>query len=236
MLGPALAVTFVVLLVLGLVRWHEAPPTTVSDICTLLAGKPGWYRSLAQSEARWGVPAAIQMAIVFQESSFRARARPPRRWLWGFIPWRRPSTAYGYAQALDGTWREYKDQVARTGASRRHFPDITDFVGWYLATIHQQTAVAKSDAFNLYLAYHEGPGGFARGRYRAKPWLMKVADRVADRAETYQRQLDACESDLRRVSLWRRWRAGGIALGIAAITALAWRRHTRARPPRGRSR
>ncbi len=232
-----MAVAFVVLLIFGLVRSHEAPPTNPMDVCALLADKHGWYRSLVRSEAQWGVPAAIQMAILFQESSFRARARPPRRWLWGFIPWRRPSTAYGYAQALDGTWREYREQVGRTGASRRHFPDVTDFVGWYLATIHQRTAVAKSDAFNLYLAYHEGPAGFTRGRYRAKPWLMKVADRVSDRAELYQRQLDECDAALRRTSIWHRWRAAGVTLVIAVATLLAWRqRAKRTRPSRKRSR
>jgi hypothetical protein len=49
-----------------------------------------------------------------------------------------------------------------------------------------------SDARNQYLAYHEGRTGFARQSYQAKPWLMDVAQNVAERAEMYQFQLASC--------------------------------------------
>ena len=41
------------------------------------------------------------MAIIKQESSFIADAKPDRRKLLGFIPWKRKSSARGYAQAID---------------------------------------------------------------------------------------------------------------------------------------
>jgi hypothetical protein len=52
--------------------------------------------------------------------------------------------------------------------------------------------VPLSDARNQYLAYHEGHAGYRRGSYNAKPWLLRVADSVADRAATYEMQLVSC--------------------------------------------
>ena len=40
------------------------------------------------------------MSFVYQESSFKADARPEREKILGFIPWFRPSSAVGYSQAL----------------------------------------------------------------------------------------------------------------------------------------
>ncbi len=240
-LGPILAAGFLLLFGVALLRWHEAPPPGSDDVCALLMDKSGWYRSVKRSEKRWHVPAAVQLAILFQASSFRAGARPPRRLLWGFIPWRRPSSAYGYAQALDGTWRDYQQRAAGPRASRRHFPDVSNFVGWYGREIHRQTGVETSDARNLYLAYHEGPAGYARGSHLAKPWLLKVAEKVADRANLYAGQLDGCDGQLQRRSLYRRALTGVAALLVAAGVFYARGRHkaghgTRRRRPSTRRR
>ncbi len=223
-LGPILATGFLLLFGVALLRWHEAPPSVSGDVCTLLMDKSGWYRSVRRSEKRWKVPVAVQLAILFQESSFRAGARPPRRMLWGVIPWRRPSSAYGYAQALDGTWRDYQRRVAGPRASRRHFPDVSDFVGWYGREIHQRAGIETSDAYNLYLAYHEGPAGYARGSHLAKPWLLKVAEKVAARAALYDRQLEACDGQLQRRSIYRRAFTGIAALLAVTLVVYAWGR------------
>ena len=45
---------------------------------------------------------------------------------------------------------------------------------------------------NQYLAYHEGLGGFENRSFLAKPWLMTISDKVADRAALYQAQLRDC--------------------------------------------
>ncbi|HAW17359.1 MAG TPA: hypothetical protein DCW89_03625 [Oceanospirillaceae bacterium] len=52
--------------------------------------------------------------------------------------------------------------------------------------------IRPSDTYNLYLAYHEGNGGFAKKSYLAKPWLLKVAKNVANQAERYRSQLAFC--------------------------------------------
>jgi hypothetical protein len=54
------------------------------------------------------------------------------------------------------------------------------------------TGVPTWDAFNQYLAYHEGHAGYRRGSYNAKSWLLRVADDVAERALTYEMQLISC--------------------------------------------
>jgi len=51
----------------------------------------------------------------------------------------------------------------------------------------------KWDAKNLYLAYHEGHGGYQRKSYLNKAWLKRVSDKVAYRARLFQRQLNACK-------------------------------------------
>ena len=55
-----------------------------------------------------------------------------------------------------------------------------------------RNGIALSDARNQYLAYHEGHTGFARGSYNSKSWLLRVADQVAARADTYRSQLTRC--------------------------------------------
>ena len=75
------------------------------------------------------MPVHVLMATIRIESGFEQRARPPRRKLLGFIPWTRASTAYGYSQALDGTWDEYRATTGNRGARRTNFSDAVDFVG-----------------------------------------------------------------------------------------------------------
>ena len=112
------------------------------------------------------------------------------------LPGPRPTSAFGYGQVLDGTWRDYQRSTQRPGADRDDFGDVTDFIGWYADGVRRRTGIAKDDAYRLYLAYHEGPEGYARGTHNKKAWLLRVARRVETRAATYQRQYDGCRDDL----------------------------------------
>lgn len=145
----------------------------------------------------------IAMSIMNQESAFKRRARPPRRYLLGIIPWRRPTSAYGYAQAVDGTWREYLQATGNRSRKRTNFADATDFIHWYMNEAFRSNDVAKSDAYSLYLNYHEGIAGFRRGTYKQKPWLEGVALKVQRRAENYQAQYAKCKDSL-KPGLWER--------------------------------
>ncbi|MDX1482585.1 MAG: hypothetical protein R3315_12955 [Woeseiaceae bacterium] len=174
----------------------SAPPANVENICAIFKEKKSWYRDAKKSEERWGTPIHVQLAIIRQESSFRFDARPARNKLLGFIPWTRPSDAYGYAQALDSTWQWYKDDTGRRFADRDDFGDAIDFVGWYTDVSTRTAGISKWDPYNQYLAYHEGQGGWQRGSYRSKRWLMQVARTVDYRAKEWGAQLVRCEDDL----------------------------------------
>ena len=137
---------------------------------------------MVASSARWGAPIPVQMAIIWRESSFRSNVRPPGR----------VSSAYGFSQALDGTWEWYQDDTGRSSADRTDFDDAADFVGWYMAKSRAMNGIGMWDAYNQYLAYHEGHTGHRRGSYNQKEWLLGVADRVADQATRYARQLPDC--------------------------------------------
>jgi len=170
------------------------PPKNIDNICSIFSEKSDWYEDSYQVYTRWGVPIPVQMAIMYQESSFRADAQPPRPWLLGFIPWFRSSSAFGYAQAKDETWADYISNTGNSGADRDDFTDATDFIGWYCAVSEKQLGIPKTDAKNLYLAYHEGHGGFKKRSYLKKGWLQQTANKVANRAQRFQKQLSTCRA------------------------------------------
>jgi hypothetical protein len=173
-----------------------SPPKDVDDICEIFREKSGWYDDAKSSRARWGVPISVMMAFMHQESRFVATAKPARRMIWGIIPGPRASDAYGYSQAKDDTWRRYERESGNYGADRDDFDDAVDFVGWYNDVSYRTNGIAKDDGFRLYLAYHEGHGGYTRGTYRSKQWLVDVARKVDDRAKRYNRQLQGCVKEL----------------------------------------
>ncbi|MEO0761502.1 MAG: NAD kinase, partial [Pseudomonadota bacterium] len=82
------------------------------------------------------------------------------------------------SQALDGTWEEYQAATGSRFARRDRIRDATDFMGWYMAETQNRLGISVRDARNQYLAYHEGRTGYARGSYRGKPWLVRVAGEV----------------------------------------------------------
>ncbi len=175
-----------------LVSCTTAPPRNVNDACAIFAEHADWLPAAEAANRRWGVPLPVLLAIIYYESAFRADAQPPRRWILGFIPGPRPSSAYGYSQALDGTWERYLAATGNRGADRDEFADAVDFIGWYVHETAQRNRIAKSDAYQQYLAYHEGQEGFARGTYRQKPWLMQRAGQVRQQAARYRAQLRRC--------------------------------------------
>lgn len=179
------------------------PPQNSSDICEIFSEHRDWYDAAAKVRDKWGVPIHVPMSIMYQESSFKHDAKPPMRWFLGFIPYGRASSAYGYSQAKTVTWDEYVKEADRFWASRDNFDDAIDFIGWFVDKSHRLNGVSKWDAYGQYLNYHEGWGGYRRGSYKNKAWLVNTAKKVDSRAKTYAAQLKRCEEDLQRGWLWR---------------------------------
>lgn len=192
------------ILMLSLSACATRPPAQSDDICSIFAEKPRWHRAALRAQSDWGVPVGQSMAFVFQESSFQHNAKAPRKHVFfGMIPWGRTSTAYGYSQALNQTWKNYVDATGNWGADRDRFEDSMDFIGWYSHQTRARNGVALSDAYSQYLNYHEGWGGFSRQSYNKKPWLLKVARRVESRSKAYEQQYTRCQEHL-RPGFWRR--------------------------------
>ncbi|MED6333072.1 MAG: hypothetical protein VX605_05945 [Pseudomonadota bacterium] len=189
---------FSTLLVFNLSACLATQPRNITNVCAIFEDRRSWYRAAKDSEQRWGVPIAVNMAIIYQESSFRARARPERsKVLWVF-PGTRPSSAYGYAQALDGTWQDYIRVSGNRSASRSEFDDAVDFVAWYNARSTRINNIASNDARSLYYAYHEGNGGYRQKSYIEKPWLVDAANLVQSNFTRFSSQLAGCRLELEK--------------------------------------
>ncbi|MFT5868842.1 MAG: hypothetical protein ACI8TF_000950 [Paracoccaceae bacterium] len=186
------AILLALLLTLVACGRNYSAPRNLDNACSIVNERPEYLRAMRAAEREWGVPVHVQMATIYQESRFIGDARTPHRYALGVIPMGRQSSAFGYSQALDGTWEDYQRSTRSRSARRTDIGDATDFMGWYMAQTRERNGIALTDARNQYLAYHEGHTGFARGSYNSKPWLLRVAGEVSARAQTYQLQLANC--------------------------------------------
>ena len=187
---------FLIVALLLVLAGCASTPHHTGNLCSVFAQKNGWFHSwqgdAERASTEYGVPVPILMATIYTESGYEARAKPPRRWVLGFIPWGRTSSAYGYAQAIDGTWSHYQRATGAWGASRRDFSDAVRFVAWYHQQSHVRNGIPLDDPYNLYLAYYAGHDGYARGVWRSDPGMRAAAARMAKMARTYAYQLGSC--------------------------------------------
>ena len=181
----------------------SAPPNNIKDSCEIFREKDDWYDDSKDSYERWGVPIHVQLAIIHQESRFKYDAKTEMEYFLWIIPTGRKSSAYGYAQVKDETWDWYIKSTGNRGADRDDYDDAVDFIGWYGKRSYDTLKISKWDAYNQYLAYHEGHGGYKRKTYNQKPWLIKVAKKVDKLAKNYHTQLSRCEEELN--SGWWFW-------------------------------
>src|SRR5690554_5929210 len=188
---------------LSLFGCASAPPKEPENICRIFEENRDWYDAAASMRDKWGVPIQVPMAMMYQESSFKHDAVPPRDYILWIIPWGRVSSAYGYSQAKTATWDDYVRETGNSWSSRTSFDDAIDFMGWFISKSQQINGVSKWDAAAQYLNYHEGWGGYQRGSYRNKQWLVATAKRVEQRVSRYGQQLRSCEDELKRGWFWR---------------------------------
>ncbi len=173
------------------------PPTNQKNICHIFQQQPSWYDYAKAAEQKWGTPIATQMAFIQFESSFQSHIRPVGENILGLLPWNRPSSAYGYAQAQNPVWREYLADEASPLARRTHMRYATDFIGWYNQRTQHMVNIALDNPTHLYLAYHEGQTGYRRGSYQNKPNVMHIARQVGERAKLFSSQLSQCEAEFK---------------------------------------
>jgi hypothetical protein len=181
------------------------PPKHQTNVCEIFREYPSWYWAALDSQRKWGVPISTQMAIIHQESHFDGKAKPPRGKILWVIPWSRPTSATGYSQAVNQTWKTYQKETDSHYSSRNEFDAATDFLGWYLERAHKRLGLPKNNTYDMYLAYHEGIGGFSRGSYKKKNWLINVAKKVQRQADTYHYQLVRCQNSLPKKPWYNFW-------------------------------
>lgn len=165
-------------------------PRNTENLCDIFKQKKGWLEASKAAYQKWGVSIPVQMAIMHQESHFVADAQASN----DFFSWLfNSSSAYGYSQAQDTTWNDYQKKTGHWLAQRDNFADACDFIGWYSHISSQKLGIKKHDVKNLYLAYHEGWGGFQRQTYNQKSWLLTVSNKVEQRARLFSQQLNSCQ-------------------------------------------
>ena len=169
-------------------------PKNASNSCSIFEEKYLWYKHAKKSEKKWGTPVYLQLAIIKMESSFDWLAKPPRQKLFKVVPYKRPSSSFGYSQAVKGTWKQYKEETGNKLAARTRFKDSVDFIGWYTNKTEKILKVSKNDAFKQYIAYHEGWGNYKN--YKNNKKVIGLANKVENQSNIYKKQLSNCRNSL----------------------------------------
>ena len=169
-------------------------PSNTSNSCSIFNERYFWYKHAKKSEQKWGTPIYLQLAIIKMESDFDWLAKPPRQKLFKIVPYKRPSSSFGYSQAIKGTWKQYKIETGNKFATRTRFKDSVDFIGWYTNKTEKILNVSKNDAFKQYIAYHEGWGNYKN--YKNNKKVIALAYKVENQSNIYKNQLSNCRNSL----------------------------------------
>ena len=186
---------FLVFLIL-LVSACSSIPKNTSNSCSIFNERYLWYKHTKKTEEKWGTPIYVQLALIKMESDFDWLAKPARQKLFKVIPFKRPSTSFGYSQAVKGTWKQYKDETGNRLARRTRFKDSVDFIGWYTHKTESILKISKKDAFRQYIAYHEGWGAYKN--YKNNQKVIVLAKKVKNQANKYKSQLKKCQNRLNK--------------------------------------
>ena len=182
------------IILLFLITGCSSIPKNTANSCSIFNERYLWYKHAKKTEKKWGTPIYLQLAIIKMESSFDWLAKPPRQKLFKIVPYKRPSSSFGYSQAVKGTWKQYKEETGNKYATRARFKDSVDFIGWYTSKTEKILKVPKTDAFNQYIAYHEGWGNYKN--YKNNKKVINLANRVEKQSNIYKKQLSDCKKSL----------------------------------------
>ena len=183
-------------IVLFLISACSSIPSNTSNSCSIFDERYLWYKHTKRVEQKWGTPIYIQLAIIKMESDFDWLAKPARQKIFKVIPFKRPSSSFGYSQAVKGTWEQYKKETGNKLAIRARFKDSVDFIGWYTNKTESILKISKKDAFKQYLAYHEGWGNYKY--YKKNKKVISLAKKVEKQSKIYKKQLLKCKNSLNK--------------------------------------
>ena len=184
------------LLIFFLISACSSIPKNTADGCSIFSERYFWYKHVKKTEKKWGTPVHLQLAFIKMESDFDWLAKPPRHKLFKVIPYKRPSSSFGYSQAVQGTWEQYKKENEKPLATRARFKDSVDFIGWYTSKSSKILKISKKDVFKQYIAYHEGWGNYKN--YKKNQKVILLAKKVERQSKKYKSQLNKCSKSLNR--------------------------------------
>ncbi len=171
-------------------------PNNTADSCSIFNERYLWFKHTKKVEEKWGTPIYVQLAIIKMESDFDWLAKPARQKIFKVIPFKRPSSSFGYSQAVIGTWEQYKKETGNKFATRIRFKDSVDFIGWYTNKTEKILKIAKNNVFKQYIAYHEGWGNYRY--YKKNKKVIRLAKKVERQSNIYKKQLLKCKNVLKR--------------------------------------
>ena len=184
------------LIILLILSSCSSVPLNTNNSCNIFSERYLWYKHVKKAEEKWGAPIHIQLAFIKKESDFNWLAQPKRLKLFKVIPYKRPSSSFGYSQAVKGTWDQYKKETNNRLATRVRFKDSVDFIGWYMNKTEKLLKIPKTDAYRQYIAYHEGWANYKN--YKKNKKVIIFAKKVKDQANKYRKQLTKCQKRLNK--------------------------------------
>ena len=171
-------------------------PKYPQNACKIFGENYLWYKSIKKSSEIYGAPIHIILAFVNKESGFNRWAKPKRTRLFKIVPYKRPSSSFGYSQAVKKTWELYKTETNNSLALRTRFKDSVMFIGWYMNKTNKINKIPFTDSYRQYLNYYLGWGDYSKRVYRTDKKAIIFAKKVEKQSNIYKRQLQECQKKL----------------------------------------
>ena len=173
-------------------------PKDVQNACSIFSERYLWYKSVKNSSEKYGAPVHIILAFVNKESGFNRLAKPNRTKLFKIVPYKRPSSSFGYSQAVKKTWELYKTETNNPLALRTRFKDSVMFIGWYINKTKKINKIPLNDSYRQYLNYYLGWGNYAKKTYKSDKKAIILAKNVQKQSKIYKSQLSECQKVLNK--------------------------------------
>ena len=173
-------------------------PKYPQNACKIFGENYLWYKSAKKSSEKYGAPIHIILAFVNKESGFNRWAKPKRKKLFKVVPYKRPSSSFGYSQAVKKTWELYKKETDNPLALRTRFKDSVFFIGWYMSKTNKINKIPLGDSYRQYLNYYLGWGAYKKEVYKTDTKAIIFAKNVENKSKIYKKQLKDCQKILDR--------------------------------------
>ena len=173
-------------------------PKYPANACKIFAQNYLWYKHAKKSSEKYGAPIHMILAFVNKESGFNRWAKPKRTKIFKVVPYKRPSSSFGYSQAVKKTWELYKKETDNPLALRTRFKDSVMFIGWYINKTKKINKIPLNDSYRQYLNYYLGWGNYAKKTYKVDKKSIILAKKVEKQSKIYKNQLRDCQKNLDR--------------------------------------